>query len=125
MDFRKFNTAVRNCKTEEERILLFIGREKDELLRIASDVMNGHFEAMWEAQSHLQLLKSWQNDLEKLEEAKDAIEEYEKYLRPWDHDPAHGEADTFAEFGETNESRNRDKERFRVINKRSWKTKRR
>jgi len=141
-----FIAARKACKTTKERVLLDIGREKDDLIKLAERALSDNIMILRYADEHIRRIYALKEYLGEIEYEEDPIEEYNKYIRPWDHActqcPNNGMCtdcayyngicsslddpkDVFTSYGETEEFRAHRKQKLRHARRRSFKTKKR
>lgn len=145
MNTHEFIMARKACRNIKERVLLDIGREKNELLKLAQRAVSGDLWILRYAEEHIRRIEELKAYLREKEQEEDPVQKYKDYIRPWDHEcdlcqyggycPAcpyfGGEEDStkmknsLSTFGENEQSRARERERQKVIRKRSFKVKKR
>jgi hypothetical protein len=146
MNIHDFITARKACKTTKERILLDIGREKDDLIKLAERALSDDIMLLRYADEHIRRIYGLKEYLRELESEEDPVEKYHKYLQPWEHactqcpndgmctDCMHYEGicsslddpkDVFASYRETEEFRAHREQKLRHAKRRSFKIKRR
>ena len=145
MDTHEFFAARKACKNVKERVLLDIGREKDELLKLAQRAVSGDLGVLRYAEAHIRRIEELKRYLREKESEEDPVQKFKDYIRPWDHEcdlcqyggycPGcpyfDGEEDSrkmrnsLSTFGENEQSIARERERQKVVRKRSFKVKKR
>jgi len=74
--------AHKTAPNDKARILLEIGREKEDLRALAQRALNGDIMLLQYATTHIHKIRSLNEWLDATENAEDPVDEFNKFVRP-------------------------------------------